>query len=192
MMSAVLASAIRRPFPITMRWSAVRAISLMRWLETNTVRPSAARRRSRVRIHRMPSGSRPFTGSSHSRTGGSPSSAAASPRRWLMPSENAPARRGDVGQADRLQHLVDPPPADAVALRHAQQVVAGTAPAVHRAYLQHRPHLVQRAADLAVRRARSPSRCRHSAGPARRSSASWSTCPRRSGPGTPSPAPAAP
>jgi hypothetical protein len=57
------------------------------------VRPSAARSRMRVRIHRMPSGSRPFTGSSNSRTAGSPSNAAAMPRRWLMPSENRPARR---------------------------------------------------------------------------------------------------
>ena len=31
------------PLPMTMRWSAVRAISFIRWLETRTVRPSAAK-----------------------------------------------------------------------------------------------------------------------------------------------------
>ena len=36
---------------MTMRWSAVSAISLIRWLETNTVRPSAASARIRLRIH---------------------------------------------------------------------------------------------------------------------------------------------
>ena len=64
-----------------MRWSAVSAISLIRWLETNTVRPSAAKRRRRVLIHRMPSGSSPLIGSSHISTGGSPNRAAAIPSR---------------------------------------------------------------------------------------------------------------
>ena len=41
MISDVLASASSLPWPMTMRWSAVSAISLIRWLETNTVRPSA-------------------------------------------------------------------------------------------------------------------------------------------------------
>ena len=41
---AVVVSAIRRPRPMTIRRSAVCAISLIRWLETRTVRPSAARR----------------------------------------------------------------------------------------------------------------------------------------------------
>src|SRR5689334_4402705 len=91
--SSVLVSAISRPLPITSRWSAVRAISLIRWLETSTVRPSAASARMRVRTQWMPSGSRPFTGSSKMRTAGSPRSAAAMPSRWLMPSERPFARR---------------------------------------------------------------------------------------------------
>ncbi len=41
----------------------------------------------------MPSGSRPLNGSSSMTTGGSPSSAAAIPRRWRMPSEKPPALR---------------------------------------------------------------------------------------------------
>ena len=41
----------------------------------------------------MPCGSRPLPGSSRISTGGSPIRAAASPRRWRMPSEYAPACR---------------------------------------------------------------------------------------------------
>ena len=44
-----------------------------------------------VRIHRMPSGSSPLTGSSNISTCGSPSSAPAMPSRWLMPSEKRAA-----------------------------------------------------------------------------------------------------
>ena len=43
MNSATEVSAISLPCPITIRCSAVSAISLIRWEETNTVRPSAAR-----------------------------------------------------------------------------------------------------------------------------------------------------
>ncbi len=87
MKSLTLMSASSCPRPITISWSAVSAISLMRWLETKTVRPSEASCFIRLRTHRMPSGSRPLTGSSKSSTCGSPSSAAAMPRRWPMPSE---------------------------------------------------------------------------------------------------------
>ena len=50
--SSVLASAMMRPLPMTSRWSAVWAISLMRWLDRNTVRPSAASDFMRLRIPR--------------------------------------------------------------------------------------------------------------------------------------------
>jgi len=49
--------------------------------------PWSARSRSRPRIQAMPSGSRPFAGSSSTSTGGSPSSAAASANRCRIPSE---------------------------------------------------------------------------------------------------------
>ena len=91
--SATVVCASRRPWPMTTRRSAVCATSLIRWLEMSTVRPCAARFFSRLRIHRIPSGSRPLTGSSSSSTAGSPSSAAAMPSRWDMPRENLPARR---------------------------------------------------------------------------------------------------
>ena len=68
------------------------SISDIRWLDTNTVRPSAASAFIRFRIHRMPSGSSPLTGSSNMSSAGSPSSVAAMPSRWLMPSEKPLAR----------------------------------------------------------------------------------------------------
>ena len=49
--------------------------------------PSAAKARSSPRIHRMPSGSRPFAGSSSTIAGGSASSAVARPRRCRIPIE---------------------------------------------------------------------------------------------------------
>ncbi len=85
-------SAISRPRPITIRCEAVSAISLMRCDDTKIVRPSAASALSRLRIHKMPSGSSPFTGSSRINVPGSPSNADAMPSRWPMPSENPPAR----------------------------------------------------------------------------------------------------
>src|ERR1700722_18671396 len=53
-----------------------------------TVLPSAASDRMKVRIQMMPSGANPVTGSSNIRICGSPRSAAAMPRRWLIPREN--------------------------------------------------------------------------------------------------------
>ena len=68
-------------------WSATASTSISRWLESSTVPPRSAKSRSRPRIQRMPSGSRPLAGSSRISTSGSPSSACASPSRWRMPSE---------------------------------------------------------------------------------------------------------
>ena len=90
--SATEQSAISRPRPMTTRWSAVSDISVSRWLDTNTVRPSAASLRMNPRIHTMPSGSRPLTGSSNSSVCGSPIRAPASPSRCDIPSEKPPAR----------------------------------------------------------------------------------------------------
>jgi hypothetical protein len=46
---------------MTIRWSAVSAISLIGWLDTNAVRSSAARVSNSSRTQWMPSGSRPLT-----------------------------------------------------------------------------------------------------------------------------------
>ena len=100
----------------------------------------------------MPSGSRPLTGSSSSSTPGSPSSAAAMPSRWPMPSENFPARRPrGLGQPDDAEHLVHPATAGSPLLAaSARQVAAGAAARVERPGLQQRAHLAQRPAQLAV------------------------------------------
>ena len=79
--SSTLVSAISLPRPITIRWSAVSAISLIRCDDTKTVRPSAASPLSRLRIQWMPSGSSPFTGSSSITVFRSPRSAVAIPSR---------------------------------------------------------------------------------------------------------------
>ena len=55
-------------------------------------RPSSASDRRKARIQRIPSGSSPLTGSSNTSTGGSPSIAAAIPRRCAIPSEKPPVR----------------------------------------------------------------------------------------------------
>ena len=104
-----------------------------------------------VRIQMMPSGSRPFAGSSRITTGGSPSSASASPRRCAIPSEKppAPARR-DVCETDEAEHLVDPGVGDAVRRRAHPEVVAGRATGVHRLGVEERPHRPHRVAQLAV------------------------------------------
>ena len=67
-----------------------RAISLYQVARHEHRAALAASVLNRLRSQRMPSGSRPLTGSSNSSTGGSPSSAAAMPRRWCMPSEKLP------------------------------------------------------------------------------------------------------
>ena len=127
------------------------SISDIRWLETKTVRPSAARAFIRFLIHRMPSGSRPLTGSSNISIFGSPSIVAAMPRRWLMPREKPLDRlRRHLGQADKLKHLADPPLGQAVGLGQAEQVVVGGPAAVHRLRLKQRANLAHRVGKVAV------------------------------------------
>ena len=67
--------------------SASWAISASTWLETKTVPPSPANPRRKFRNHRIPSGSRPFAGSSSTSSCGSPSNAAATLNRCRIPSE---------------------------------------------------------------------------------------------------------
>ena len=141
-----------RPWPITMRWSAVTAISFIRWLDTKTVLPSAARRFIRFLIHKTPSGSSPLTGSSRIRTAGSPSSAAAIPSRWPMPRENPqPVFRRNGAQASHADHLVHTLGWQALGLCQAQQVVAGGAATVRGPRLQQHPDGAQRIGNIPVR-----------------------------------------
>ena len=149
--SATDRSARRRPRPITIRWSAVPSSSLMRWLDTKTVRPSAASARSVSRIHWIPSGSRPIVGSSRMRIGGSPRSAAATPRRCRIPRESARARlRRDAREPDEVQDLVDPVERDPVAPGEPAQVVARRPARVDRAGVEERPDDRERALDRPV------------------------------------------
>ena len=145
------ASAMTRPRPSTMMWSAVCAISLIRCEERNTVRPSAARCRARLRTQITPSGSRPFTGSSRMSVPGSPSRAAAMPSRWPMPSEKPPTRlRATDSQTGERDHLVDAGAADAVGRREREQVVLGAASGVHGLRIQQHADLAKRGAQLRV------------------------------------------
>ena len=151
MNSCVEELAISLPRPMTIRWSAVTAISLIRWLETKTVRPSPASCCMKVRTQRMPSGSRPLTGSSSSSTCGSPSIAAAMPSRWVMPSEKPPARlRGHGGQAHQVEDLVDPARRETLRLGEEQQVVAGAAAGMQGPCLEQRADRGQRPRQLPV------------------------------------------
>ena len=123
------------------------------------MRPRAARFFSRLRIQRMPSGSRPLTGSSSSSTAGSPSSAAAMPSRWAMPRENLPARRSAAGpipvisstSSTRWRGIALPA---ASAVRWA----AGRAAGVEGLGLQQRADFPQRPAQLVVTLAVDPGR----------------------------------
>ena len=152
--SATETSAISRPRPTTMTCSAVSAISLIRWLETKTVRPSAASPLSRSRTQRMPSGSSPLTGSSRisGRAGrraarrrcpaavpcrGRSRRPACAPRRVRPTSVDAPRRPGC---------------ADAVGGGERAQVVVGGPRGVHGPGLEQRTDLVQRR-GLVARRA---------------------------------------
>ena len=79
--------AISRPRWMIATSSASRATSASTWLEMNTVPPAAANERRKSRSQRIPSGSRPFAGSSSTSRPGAPRSAAATLRRWRMASE---------------------------------------------------------------------------------------------------------
>jgi hypothetical protein len=57
---------------------------------------------------------------------------------------------GHAGQPDHAEDLVDPAAPDAVALRHAQQMVVGRPAVVDGGGLQHRAHLEQRAPQRGV------------------------------------------
>ena len=145
MSRSTLPAAISRPRPTTMSSVAVTAISLIRCEETNTVRPSAASALSRLRIQRMPSGSRPFTGSSSSNIPGSPSSADGDAEPLSHPErEPADPLAGDLVQPDQPEHLVDPGLRDAVGRRHGEQVVTRRPAGVDRARLEQRADLAQR------------------------------------------------
>ena len=145
---------MKRPRPITMISSALTAISLIRCELTKTVRPSLARDRKNSRIHWMPSGSSPLTGSSKSRMPGSPSRAAAMPSRWLMPSEiRADLLVGDGADADELEHLVDARLLDLIRRGERAKVVARGASGMDGLGVEERTDLAKRILQVRVARA---------------------------------------
>ncbi len=149
--SATVVSAISLPRPITTRWSAVCAISASRWLDTSTVRPSAASVCMSVRIQTMPSGSSPLTGSSNSSTGGSPSSAAAMPSRWLMPSEKPPAFLSAAVLSPTMSSTSSTRPiGDAIGRGHPPQVGARRAVGMCPLGVEQRTDRAQRVRQLLV------------------------------------------
>ena len=183
--SVRLSAAISSPRPMTINWSAVCSISDMRWLETNTVRPSAASRLNRSRTHFTPSGSRPLSGSSKSSTGGSPSRAEAIPSRCFMPSENPPMRRwATLGETDLL---AAPPPPGCCGIRllraRADNAPSHCARRAHRARREGSRHGAGRGGGRETTAADGDG-CRWWARAGRGSAATWCSCPHRSVRGT--------
>ena len=149
--SLTLAWAIRRPRPMTTSSSAMPSSSLMRWLDTSTVRPSSASSRRKPRIQRIPSGSSPLTGSSSTSTGGSPSMAAAIPSRCAMPSEKPPVRlRPAAERPTSSEHVVDASGREAIAPREPQQVATRTPARMRRAGVEEGADRSERRGEVAV------------------------------------------
>ena len=101
----------------------------------------------------MPSGSRPFAGSSSTSTAGSASSAWARPSRWRMPRLNSPTRRScGRREADEVEDGVDPPFVDAGGHGGDPQAVPRGAPGVEARRLEQRADLAEgvRQVDVAA------------------------------------------
>ena len=149
--SSVLASAMMRPLPMTSRWSAVWAISLMRWLERNTVRPSAASDFMRFRIHKMPSGSRPLIGSSNITVWGSPSDRSGDPEALVDPEREGPhPLAGYVTEPDDVEHVVYTAAGDAVAVGQPLEMVGGAAAAHDGLGIEQRPDRSERVGQFGI------------------------------------------
>jgi hypothetical protein len=128
-----------------MKCSAVRAISLIRCDETNTVRPSAASSFSRLRIQRIPFGIEPVDRLVEhdglgiaEQCGGDPEPLAHAQR------EPACGPVGDLVEADDAQHLVDPPVRNSGGGGESPEVVAGRPLQVYGLGLEERADLGER------------------------------------------------
>ena len=116
-----------------------------------TVRPSAARALEQVPDPVDALGVEPVHRLVQHQRRGSPSSAAAIPSRWPMPSENLPARfLRHVVQADQVDQLVDAPASRCRASARAPADGCRPTAGVHRARLEQRADLVQRGGVVAV------------------------------------------
>ena len=153
--------------------------------------PRSAKSRSRPRIQRMPSGSRPLAGSSRISTSGSPSSAWAMPSRWRMPSEyclhalargaRGRGRRGASSSSTRARCRRPWSRAES-----AERLARRVRPACWRRRVEQDADAAARVGELAVRGRRAPSRWpRVGLGEAARACAASSSCRRRWGRGSP-------
>ena len=135
-----------RPRPMTTSCSAVRAISLMRWLETKTVRPSRGEALEQVAHPQDALGVEPVDGLveeqdwrvTEERRGDAEALAHAE-------GELADAPVGDRGESDHLEHLVDARRGMSLVWAKYQQVVEGAAARVDGLGLEQRAHFAQRA-----------------------------------------------
>ena len=119
------------------------SISWRRWEESRTVPPRSAYPRRRSRIQRMPAGSSPFAGSSRMSTCGSPSRARADAEALAHPQGVVPDPPVGLvgGEADQVEHLLDPGPGQAHgALGEGEDLPTG-APGVLRGGVQEDAHL---------------------------------------------------
>ncbi len=100
----------------------------------------------------MPSGSRPFAGSSRMIVAGSPSSVAGEAEA-LLHAERVAAQlaAGDLGHADQFEHLVDATERDAVARREPPEMVPAGTGRVDVAGVEQDADLVQRGRELRYR-----------------------------------------
>ena len=136
---------------MTMIWSALTAISLIRCEQTKTVRPSLASERKKSRIQRIPSGSRPLTGSSKKQHLGIAEQRARDAEALTHAQrEVAHLLVGDRGDADELEDLVDARIGDAVRGGEGAQVVARGATGVDGLGVEQRADLVQGIAQFGV------------------------------------------
>jgi len=149
------------------RCSAVTAISLIRWLDTSTVRPSAPTLQQgpdpqhpvRVQtVDRLVEDQRARVAQQRH---GDPQTL----RHAQRVAADPPVRH--LGQAGRGQDLGDPAVPDPVRLREGAQVALGAAALVQRLGVQQRTDQMQRCRMVAVAGAADRDPCRTSAGPNR-------------------------
>ncbi len=175
-----------RPPPMIIIRSATASTSPSRCEESSTVPPRSAKPRSRPRIQRIPSGSRPLAGSSRIRTSGSPSSACANPRRWRIPSEYCPTRRRAAAASRPTCSSSASTRASGtpIVLARDGQRLAPAAPGVLRRGVEQDPDPPARVRQLAIAPAEDP-RLRYRARTGRRASAASCVLPAPLGPRKP-------
>ncbi len=149
--ASVLMSAISRPRPTTIRWSAVNAISLIRCEETKTVRPSRCEPSQQV-PHPVDSFRvEPVDGLVEHHRLRIADQRRRDPEPLPHPERElaGPLPRNLV-KTDEIDQIVDTRSGNAMCLGEREQVVVGGAAGVHRSRLEERADLVQRSRVVAI------------------------------------------